>query len=71
MTSLRDVNFGMFASGERTEVFGHRWNIKVIEDKKGSKSFRVISHDVESWFSFSKYGLKQAIRFIKEKADGT
>lgn len=68
-TRLSEVNFGMFWDGKKKEVFAKNWKIEVKEDRKGAKSFRVVAHGVESWFTFSKYGLKQAIKFIKEKAE--
>lgn len=68
-TWLSKVNFKMFRDVEKKKVCGYRWKIEVDEDRKGAKSFKVTAHGVESWFSFSKYGLKQAVKFIKEKAE--
>lgn len=68
-TRLSEVNFGMFTDGNKKEVFAKNWKIEVEEDRKGARSFKVTAHGVESWFTFSKYGLKQAVKFIREKAE--
>lgn len=63
VNDIKDVPFALFSNFNEKCVYGNNWKIEIV-GKEPNKMFKATINSLETYTTFSKYGLKQCKRFI-------